>query len=167
MSFRQKCRGFAKRFLLWKVVDDNDDDFFCGMVDRQKAFGLISSRGNCQRSSPSWISNMPRAGFEPAQNLSSGLIEWTCAVVIITTPRGHILKGHVVLRPNNTPSRRLEKDVQFTMSWRRLIYVVLKTSNLRRLKEVWFTTSWRRVNYDVLKTSVKRRLCSNIAATSI
>ena len=28
-----------------------------------------------------------RAGFEPAQNLSSGLVEWSCAVVITTTPR--------------------------------------------------------------------------------
>ena len=30
-----------------------------------------------------------RAGFEPAQNLSSGLVEWSCAVVITTTPRCH------------------------------------------------------------------------------
>ena len=29
---------------------------FCGMVDRQKAFSLISSRDHCQRSSPSGIS---------------------------------------------------------------------------------------------------------------
>ena len=43
---------------------------FCGMVDRRKAFSLISSRDHCQRSSPSWISDTPRAGFEPAQNLS-------------------------------------------------------------------------------------------------
>ena len=31
---------------------------FCGMVDRHKAFSLISSRDLCQRSSPSQISNM-------------------------------------------------------------------------------------------------------------
>ena len=49
--------------------DDDDDELFCGMVDRRKAFSLISSRDHCQRSSPS------RAGFEPAQNLSSGLVE--------------------------------------------------------------------------------------------
>ena len=48
---------------------------FCGMADRRKAFVLISSRNDCQRSSPSRISNPPRAGFEPAQNLSSGLVE--------------------------------------------------------------------------------------------
>ena len=56
----------------------------CGMVDRQKAFSLIFRRDRCQRSSPSRISNTPQAGFEPAQNLSSGFVEWSCAVVITT-----------------------------------------------------------------------------------
>ena len=32
------------------------------------------------------ISDTPRAGFEPAQNLSSSLVEQSCAVAIITTP---------------------------------------------------------------------------------
>ena len=64
---------------------------FCGMVDRRKAFSLISSRGHCQRSSPSRVSNTPRAGFEPAQNLSSDLVEWSCAIMITITPRHHIL----------------------------------------------------------------------------
>ena len=62
---------------------------FCGMVDRQKVFSLISSRDHCQRSSPSRISDTPQAGFEPAQSLSSGLVEWSCAVVITTAPRRH------------------------------------------------------------------------------
>ena len=53
---------------------------FCGMVDRRKTFSLISSRDHCQRSSPSRISDTPRVGFEPAQNLSSGLVEWNCAM---------------------------------------------------------------------------------------
>ena len=48
---------------------------FCGMVDRRKDFGLISSRDHCQRSLLSRISDTPRAGFEPAQKLSSGLAE--------------------------------------------------------------------------------------------
>ena len=60
---------------------------FCGMVDRRKAFSLISSRDHCQRSSPSRISGTPRVGFEPAQSLSSGLVESSCTVVITTTPR--------------------------------------------------------------------------------
>ena len=60
---------------------------FCSMVDWQKAFSLISSRDHCQRSSPSRISDTLRAGFEPAQNLSSDFVDWSCAVVISTTPR--------------------------------------------------------------------------------
>ena len=65
---------------------------FRGMVDRRKAMSLISSQDNCQRSSPSQISDEPWAGFETAQNLSSGLVEWSFAVVITTTPQHHILK---------------------------------------------------------------------------
>ena len=44
---------------------------FCGMVDQQKMFSLISNQDHCQRSSPLQISNMPQAGFESVQNLSS------------------------------------------------------------------------------------------------
>ena len=54
---------------------------FCGMVDRRKMFSLISSRDHYQRSSPSRMSDTPRAGFEPAQNLSSGSVEWSCAAL--------------------------------------------------------------------------------------
>ena len=43
-------------------------------------------------------------------------------------------------------------------TWRCLIYVVLTTSNLRRLENVWFTSSSGRLIYDVLKTSDLRRL---------
>ena len=43
---------------------------FCGMVDRRRALSLISTRDHCQKSSPSRIPDTPRAGFEPAQNLS-------------------------------------------------------------------------------------------------
>ena len=62
---------------------------FCGMADRQKAFRLISSWDLCQRSSSLWISDTPRAVFEPAQNQSSGFVEWSCTVVITTTSRRH------------------------------------------------------------------------------
>ena len=72
-------------------------NYFRGMVDRRKVFSLISSRGDCQRSSPWRISNSPRAGFEPAQKLSSGLlVEWSCAVVPTFKPRRH-LTGNVRL----------------------------------------------------------------------
>ena len=48
---------------------------FGGMVDRRKAFSLISSRDHCQRSSPSQISNTWGGRFKPAQNLSSDFVE--------------------------------------------------------------------------------------------
>ena len=68
--------GMASLTLDSRLYDDDDDDeLFCGMVDRRKAFGLISSRDHCQRSSPSRIFDMPRAGFEPMHNLSSGFVE--------------------------------------------------------------------------------------------
>ena len=55
--------------------DDDDDELFCGMVDQRKAFSLISSHDHCQRPSPSRISDTLQAGFEPVQNLSSGIVE--------------------------------------------------------------------------------------------
>ena len=67
---------------------------FCVMVDQWKAFSFISSLDLYQRSSPSQISNTPWAGFEPAQNLSSGFDEWSCAVVITTA-----LWHHKVVSP--------------------------------------------------------------------
>ena len=82
-------RGEGRYHLDTSIMYLTDDDMmncFCDMVDRQKAFSLISSQDHCQRSSPLQISNMPWAGFESAQNLSSGLVEWSCAVVITTTP---------------------------------------------------------------------------------
>ena len=68
------------------IIKRDNDELFCAMVDWRKAFSLISRRDHCQRSSPSPISGTPRGGLETAQNLSSGLVEWSCAVVITTTP---------------------------------------------------------------------------------
>ena len=64
-------------------------NYFCSIVDRGKAFSLISIENYYQRSSSSRISDTLRGGFEPAQSLSSGLVEWSCAVVINTTPWRH------------------------------------------------------------------------------
>ena len=60
---------------------------FCRMVGRRKTFSIISSQDHCHRSSPSWISDTPQVGFEPAHNLSSGFVGWSCAVMIATTPQ--------------------------------------------------------------------------------
>ena len=66
-----------------------NDEIFCGIVDQRKTLSLISSRDYCQRFSPShsYYQRFSSSGFEPVQNLSSGLIEG--AVVITTTPRRH------------------------------------------------------------------------------
>ena len=48
---------------------------YCGMIDRRKAFSLISSRDLSQKPSQSRISYTPRAGSEPVQNLRSGFAE--------------------------------------------------------------------------------------------
>ena len=77
---------FHNHVIFWWWIDK----LFLWYVDPRKAFSLISSRDHCQRSSPSRISNTPRAGFEPVQNLSSGLAESSCAVVITTTPWRHL-----------------------------------------------------------------------------
>ena len=58
----------------------------CVMVDRRRMCSLIFSRDHCQRSSQSWTSDTPWAGFEPLQNLSLCLVEWSCAVLKTTTP---------------------------------------------------------------------------------
>ena len=47
-------------------------NYFCGLVDRRVASSLVFSQEQCQRFSPSQISDMLRAEFEHAQNLSSG-----------------------------------------------------------------------------------------------
>ena len=38
---------------------------FCGMVDWQKVFSLVSSQDHCQGSSPLQISDTLWAGYEP------------------------------------------------------------------------------------------------------
>ena len=50
---------------------------FCGMVDWQKPY---FQPGPLSEIFTIWISDKPQAGFEPAQNLSSGLVELSCAV---------------------------------------------------------------------------------------
>ena len=57
--------------------------FVVWLTDERRS--LISSRDHCQRSPPLRISDTPRTGFEPAQNLSSSFDEWSCAVVLTTT----------------------------------------------------------------------------------
>ena len=77
---------------------------FCGMVDQRKIFSVISSRDQYQRSSLLRISETLQAGFEPARNLSLGLVESSCTVVITTTPRCHKIYNIKVQNINITAS---------------------------------------------------------------
>ena len=56
-------------------------------ADELTALSFISSREHWQRFSRLQICNMSRPGFELTQKVSKGFAEWSCAVVIITTPR--------------------------------------------------------------------------------
>ena len=69
--------------------DDDGDELFLWYGWLMKGVYLISSQNHCQRFLPSRVCDTPRAGFEPAQNLNSGLVEWSRAVAITTTPRRH------------------------------------------------------------------------------
>ena len=44
---------------------------FCGIGDRRKVFSHISSRHHCYEFSPWETTDIPRSGFESAQNLNS------------------------------------------------------------------------------------------------
>ena len=65
---------------------------FSETFEQQKGFSLISSREHCSRSSISRISDTSRAGFEPAVSLILGLVEWSCAEVILTRLLENLVK---------------------------------------------------------------------------
>ena len=57
--------------------DDDDDDklILAKLLIDKRRLSLISSRGHCQRFSPSQISDTSQTWFEPAQNLSTDFVE--------------------------------------------------------------------------------------------
>ena len=95
---------------------------FCGMVDRRKVFSLIYSRDHFQRSSLLSNSNTPWTGFEPAQNLISGIVKWGGAVVITTTPRRH--NSH-----DSHPS--------LTTIWKNFYWLSLSLNSLNSVGKGW------------------------------
>ena len=60
--------------------------------------------------------------------------------------------NYIVLKTSNL---QLLQNVWFITSLRRLIYVVLKMSNLQGLQEVWFITPLRRLIYVILRRPIK------------
>ena len=153
---------------------------FCGMVDRRKAFSLISSRDHCQRSSPSRISDTPRAGFEPAQNLSSDLVEWSCAVVITTTPWRHNImrrfeikieynesaskvhykptKMQVRLMTNTSNKRVIAAKNCQLIPWKNRLYIDDVKDYEFRPSGAWKINLTMKINFMPLKDSNENRL---------
>ena len=58
---------------------------FCGMVNWHKRHLALFPARIIVRDPHHSESDMPWAVFEPEQNLSSGLVEWSSAIVITTT----------------------------------------------------------------------------------
>ena len=144
MIWNKKSKGVIIIKFVWynqaKFCDEDpdDDEFFCCMVDRQKAFSFISSRDHCQRSSPSRISNTLRVGFEPAQSLSSGLVESRFAVVITTTPRRYVCYTcHFTENLFFFFSRRPEKMVFPKITCWNMIYLVLSGEMIFFFSKIW------------------------------
>ena len=79
-KFFLKCGyGKKKKYLHWWIV------FVVPMVDwwHGRHLGLFLAR-TIVRDSHHREYDMPQAEFEPSQNLSSGFVEWSSAVVITT-----------------------------------------------------------------------------------
>ena len=62
---------------------------YCGMLDQWKCVKPISRRINYRRLLPSQTSDTLLTGVELAQNLCSGFVKWSFAVMITTIPRCH------------------------------------------------------------------------------
>ena len=118
---------------------------FCGMVDQRKVFRLISSWDHCQRFLPLRIIDIPQAGHEPAQNLSPDLLEWSCEVVITTTPWRHKWNDHIRICPKITVG---EAAIGRYSSWKRFIFsrkadFLTLQINWRTVPVVGFSATWR------------------------
>ena len=74
-----KCCKYWNDELFWWIV------FVVWLTNERRL--VLFPAGTIVRDPHHRESPTRRAGFEPAQNLSSGLVEWSCAVVITTTPR--------------------------------------------------------------------------------
>ena len=132
--------------------DDDDNELLLWYFDQRKWFSLISNRGHGQRFSPSRISDTPRAGFEPAQNLSPGFVEWSCAVVITTTSRRRncfkIINLKLSLSVNKVfyilPPSHTSRHATARMKWD-----VIISSSLRLLLKgwIWYRCQNRVENY--------------------
>ena len=81
LKFRRSRKHMLPPLLCyWRL---HDEFLFCGMVDKRKSYFQPGSLSEILI-----IGNL-RTGFEPAQNLNSGFVEWSCAVLVTTITRRH------------------------------------------------------------------------------
>ena len=123
------------------------------MFDQQKTFSLIFNRDHCQRFSLSQISDTPWAEFEPAQNLSSGLLKQSCAVVINTLMREWLINRSGVfqavrevisfykLQTHLLPTEKEFKTVKAQIIWK---VFEIKTHAKILMLMVW---TWNKLEY--------------------
>ena len=116
-----------------KTKINDDDELFLWYGWPTKGDKPYSSRGHYQRSLPSRISDTLRAGFEPAQNLSSGLVEWSCTVVITTAPQ---MDFFLFLQKNKNPYQSILIKVRLVIhctSWTSCTFFFVILLTLSRL----------------------------------
>ena len=82
--------------------DDDDDESFLWYGWPTKGVYALLPAGTIVRDSHHRKSPTPWTGFEPAQNLSSDFVEWSCAAVITTTPWHHKTSHYFGKHINNT-----------------------------------------------------------------
>ena len=66
-------------------------NYFCGMVDWRKTLALFPAKTVVSGSHNCKSFEMSRTGFEPAQDLGSHFVKWSCTVVTATTPGRHLV----------------------------------------------------------------------------
>ena len=132
---------------------------FCGMVDRRKTFSLISNQNHCQRSSPPRISDTPRARFEPAQNLSSGFVEWSCSVMKLWCSHGELsffVWGFALLNQYYTILKKSVHKTQVSINHTSHLNVDLLIEFITNSHDKCFGCKWTKQQiYNWVKTKSK------------
>ena len=117
----------------------DDDELFLWYGWPTKGVALFPARTIVRDPHLSRISDTPRAGFKPAQNLSSGFDESSCAAVITTTPRSH--KGEFIKERYYGPVKLLEISFMSTVLLFRVMYVCIVNEKSKNCKTNSFIES--------------------------
>ena len=123
---------------------------FCGMVDRQKAFSLISSWDHCQRSSPSWISTRR----EQDLNLHKTWIQFRLCWMKLCSTDNHYTTAPLLQHCLNTASTCKSFNMFQLFNSLKLIFDLLQISNFFSLKIRVLKVPFR--IFDKLKNEIQK-----------